>query len=507
MLFHEPIFLFAFLPIFILLSYLILRSKKNKLIIVFLSCISLIFYGYWNISFIPLLIGSIVFNFFLSNTFEKIITKSNRKKVLIFGVIVNILFLGFFKYLIMISNTLFFLTNIELETVTVELPLGISFFTFLQIAYLVDKYRQRSVSYSFSSYFLFVTFFPHLIAGPLVHHSKLIPQFNTLKKLKIDNLSVGFFIFSIGLFKKLIIVGTISKWADNLYDGSALGLAPSFIDSWIGVISFSLQIYFDFSAYTDMAIGLSKMIGIKLPINFNSPYKSISLIEFWKRWHITLSSFLREYLYFSIGGNRMGVTRQYINIVIVMFFAGLWHGSSWLFVLWGTLHGFLLVINHIIRNTCSINLNKILTIPCVFLLVSILWVPFRAETYHSMVLILKGLVGLNGYILPFHYQEKFSFIHNLHEIKNLTFSNLNVYGGKIQLIILISLILWVWILPNTQQITALYKPVIDKIEKFYYKNFSFSFNAITGIICGILYSYLLIFSIQGIPGEFIYFQF
>jgi D-alanyl-lipoteichoic acid acyltransferase DltB (MBOAT superfamily) len=407
----------------------------------------------------------------------------------------------------MISETLFFLTNIDIEIVSVELPLGISFFTFLQIAYLVDKYRQQSETYSFSSYFLFVTFFPHLIAGPLVHHSKLIPQFSTLKKIKLDNLSVGIFIFSIGLFKKIIIVGEISKWSDNLFDGSVLGLAPSFIDSWIGVISFSLQIYFDFSAYSDMAIGLSKMIGIKLPINFNSPYKSISLIEFWKRWHITLSTFLKEYLYFSIGGNRKGVTRQYINIVIVMFFAGLWHGSSWLFVLWGTLHGLLLVINHMIRNTFLINLNKVFTIPFIFMLVTILWVPFRAETYDSMLLIFKGLIGLNGYILPFHFQEKFTFIHNLSEIKNLTFSNLNVYAGKNQFIILVSLILWVWILPNTQQITAIYKPVIDKIEKFYYKKFSFSFNTITGIICGILYSCLLIFSIQGTPGEFIYFQF
>ena len=505
MLFHEPIFLFAFLPIFILLSYLILRNKKIKFYIVFLSFISLIFYGYWNISFIPLLIGSIIFNFFLSKKFEKKIIKTNKKKILIFGITINILFLCFFKYLIMISDTLLFLTNIDLEIVSVELPLGISFFTFLQIAYLVDKYKEKSVSYDFSSYFLFVSFFPHLIAGPLVHHSQLIPQFSNLKRIKLDNLSIGFFIFSIGLFKKLIIVGTISRWSDNLFDGSALGLTPSFIDSWVGVLSFSLQIYFDFSAYSDMAIGLSKMIGIILPINFNSPYKSESFIEFWKRWHITLSTFLRDYLYFSIGGNRMGVTRQYINIIIVMFFAGLWHGSSWLFVFWGLLHGLLLVINHMIRNTHLIKLNKLLTVPFIFLVVTILWVPFRAETYESMLLIYKGLVGLNGYVLPFHYQEKFSFLQNLKEITNLTFSNLNVYAGKKQLIILASLILWVWILPNSQQIIDIYKPIINKIQKIYYKKLSF--NATTGIICGLLYSYLLIFSIQGTPGEFIYFQF
>ena len=468
---------------------------------------SIIFYSYWDIGFTPLLIASILLNFFLSKFFEIDIIYSRKKIILIFGIVLNILFLCFFKYLVMITNTLFFFTNVNLDLVSVQLPLGISFFTFLQIAYLIDKFRQTTDRYDFSSYFLFVSFFPHLIAGPLVHHSQLIPQFKNISRLRLDNFCVGLFIFLIGLSKKIIIVGTVSTWSDNLFDGVIIGSEPTFIDSWIGVFAFSFQIYFDFSAYSDMAIGLSKMIGIILPINFNSPYKSKSIIEFWRNWHVTLSNFLRDYLYFALGGNKKGVKKKYINIIIVMFCAGLWHGASWLFVLWGALHGFLLVINHMIRTYKIFTFSKLIKVPIIFILITLLWVPFRSETYDCMISILKGLFGLNGFSLPFHYQQKFPLLLDIQDNLNITFSNLVVYSNKNQLFILLFLTMFVWFFPNTQQITSNYKPVINKIEQFYIKNINFPFNYMTGIICGASFSYILLLCVQGNPGEFIYFQF
>jgi len=507
MLFHEPIFIFGFLPTFLISMCLILKYLSIKISLYFLSFSSIIFYGYWNLSYVPLLIFSIAFNFYLGKAFEYNINKKNKKIILIFGLMVNISVLIFFKYLGMITNTLFYILNLDITFNSIELPLGISFFTFLQIAFIVDKYKKNIKSYSFLKYFLFVSFFPHLIAGPLVHHSKLIYQFDTLKSLKIDNLSVGFFIFILGLFKKLVIVGMVAPWSDNLFTGAALGIVPSFIDSWIGVVSFSLQIYFDFSAYSDMAIGLSKMIGILLPINFNSPYKSNSFIDFWRRWHITLSSFLKEYLYFSLGGNRRGINRQYINILIVMSIAGLWHGASWLFVIWGVLHGILLVLNHVIRYNNTFKIYNFISVPFMFIVITILWVPFRSDDLSSMMLILEGLIGLNGIKVPYHYQENYELISYLANLSIIDLGSLNVYGGGKQIITLLLLICLVFFFPNTQQITAKFKPVLDKVDSFYMYKFNFSFNSLAGIICGIIFTYILILSIQGKSGEFIYFQF
>lgn len=507
MLFYEPTFIFGFLPLFLVAFYFLSKFSTNKTILIFLSFSSLIFYGYWNMGFVPLLIFSIILNFFIGYLIEFSTTKRSKKIILFLGLLINISILIFFKYLGMLTSSLLFLINIDIKFNEVELPLGISFFTFLQIAFIVDKYKKNVKSYSFLKYFLFVSFFPHLIAGPLVHHSKLINQFYKFNYLRLDNLSVGFLIFIIGLFKKVIIVGEISPWSDNLFNGASMGFTPSFIDSWVGVLSFSLQIYFDFSAYSDMAIGLSKMIGILLPINFNSPYKSDSLIEFWRRWHITLSSFLKEYLYFNLGGNRKGVSRKYINILFVMTIAGLWHGASWLFVIWGFFHGIFLILNHLIRQSILIKISKSIKILFVFTLVSILWVPFRADGLDAMFSILGGLLGLNGFIIPHHYLEKFSLIGNLVNLSIIQTGSLHVFAGGWQIITLFSLIIFVLFLPNTQQITSKFKPVLEQISPQKFLKIKFTFNTFTGMICGLVFSYILIISIQGSPGEFIYFQF
>lgn len=507
MLFHEPVFLFGFLPFFLLLGFIIFKSINLSLILLFLSASSLIFYGYWNPNYLPLLCLSIIFNYFLGFKLCQIKLFKVKRIYLFLGIFINLLFLGFFKYTNMILETISRFYDHNIDNLNIDLPLGISFFTFLQIAYIVDMSKNNRNRYDFLSYFLFVSYFPHLIAGPLVHHNQLIPQFKKIKKITTHNFSVGLVIFLIGLFKKIIIAEKIAPWSDNLFAGAALSITPTFIDSWIGVLSFSLQIYFDFSAYSDMAIGLSKMIGILLPVNFNSPYKAFSIIDFWKRWHITLSSFLKNYLYFPLGGSRKGELKQYYNIFIVMFFAGLWHGASWLFVLWGILHGILIIINHLINKLFIFKFHRFISIPFTFLIISILWVPFRAENFMAMKLILKGLSGLNGFTLPFYYKEKFPLLLNKLNFINFEYGSLYVYGGFNQTLIIIFLIITIWFFPNTQEITSKFNPVIEKISPFHIKILSFKFNPLMGLMCGIIFTYLLIISIEGKSGEFIYFQF
>ena len=286
MLFHESIFIFLFLPLLVTIYLLCKKFNFIRLSIFLLSIFSIFFYGYWEIKYIPLLITSIVFNFLVGNYLIQNRKKSNL--TLYVAILINLSLLIFYKYSPMIIYNFNFLLTEQISIDYPDLPLGISFFTFLQIAYIVDCSKGKVSNASFSSYFLFVSFFPHLIAGPLVHHKDLIPQFSMKLSNTFENLSVGTIIFGIGLFKKLILSEQVSGWSDDMFNGVENGIMPSMIYAWIGVLSFTLLIYFDFSAYSDMAIGLSKMVGIRLPENFNSPYKSTNIIDFWRRWHITL---------------------------------------------------------------------------------------------------------------------------------------------------------------------------------------------------------------------------
>jgi D-alanyl-lipoteichoic acid acyltransferase DltB (MBOAT superfamily) len=287
------------------------------------------------------------------------------------------------------------------------LPIAISFYTFQQIAFLVDAYRNLVTDFSISRYFLFVTFFPQLIAGPIVLQHEMMPQYSGLDGKKFDpkNLSIGVTIFAIGLFKKVIIADTSAHWADPLFRGAADGLVLTMSEAWVAALAFTFQIYFDFSGYSDMAIGLGWMFGLILPLNFYSPYKATSIIEFWRRWHMTLSRFLRDYLYFPLGGNRHGLVRRYGNLGIVMLLGGLWHGAAWTYVAWGVLHGIYLVINHAWRAIAEtlpwakkeagpfrVGSCRALT----FVAVVFSWVLFRAADFSSALSILKSMVGLNG---------------------------------------------------------------------------------------------------------------
>jgi len=267
----------------------------------------------------------------------------SRKSILIFGVILNLSLLGYFKYADFFIENINIAFSVNAESLNLLLPLAISFFTFQQIAYLVDSYRQETKEYDFLNYALFVTFFPQLIAGPIVHHKEMMPQFaKTRNKVKsYRNIAMGLFIFSIGLFKKVVIADTFAVWATNGFD---VATTLNLFEAWATSLSYTFQLYFDFSGYTDMAIGLALLFNIRLPVNFNSPYKATNIQDFWRRWHITLSRFLRDYVYIPLGGNKKGSFRTYNNLMATFVIGGLWHGASWAFIFWGFLHGLALTV-------------------------------------------------------------------------------------------------------------------------------------------------------------------
>jgi alginate O-acetyltransferase complex protein AlgI len=348
MLFNSYTFIFLFLPLTLVLFFFISRRLGPRAAAVMLALSSLLFYAWSGDSPLVLML-SIVMNFIIGRA----LTAAPRQIwLLTAGVGANLLVVAYFKYASFLAGTLQSLLGWPNEVPSISLLAGISFFTFTQIAFLVDAYRAEAREYSFVNYALFVTYFPHLIAGPILHHKEMMPQFEnkTIYSPRADQIALGLGIFSIGLFKKVVLADGIKKLADPAFGIAAQGGSPNFVDAWIGALAYTLEIYFDFSGYSDMAIGLAQMMGVRLPLNFDSPYKARNIVEFWKRWHITLSRFLRDYLYIPLGGNRRGPPRRYVNLLATMLIGGLWHGASWTFVLWGGLHGIYLVVNHLWRS-------------------------------------------------------------------------------------------------------------------------------------------------------------
>ncbi len=343
MIFSSIEFIFLFLPVTILFYWVVF--KKSHLSIWFLSFASLFYYAYWKFEYLSIILVSIIVNFFLG----ELIVKKKDKRILIFSVGLNLLSLGVFKYTDFFIENLNSLFSASVPAVHIALPLAISFFTFQQIAFLVDCYKGLAKEYSFEKYLLFICFFPQLIAGPIVHHADLIPQFyqEKLKHFNWDNFYEGLSRFAIGLFKKVIIADYLSVGVSLIFDNPENLSTMERGDAWVGVLFYTFQIYFDFSGYSDMAIGIAKFFNINLPENFNSPYKSLNITDFWRRWHITLSSFLRDYLYIPLGGNRHGKLKRYRNLMLTMLLGGVWHGAGWNFLIWGGLHGGYLVINQL----------------------------------------------------------------------------------------------------------------------------------------------------------------
>ncbi|WP_236614013.1 MBOAT family O-acyltransferase [Nafulsella turpanensis] len=333
-----------------------------------------------------------VFNFFVGKQLSKKGTGRNRKGILIAGIVANVLLLVFFKYTDFLIQNFNALTSSSLSLLHIVLPLGISFFTFQQIAYLVDSYHGHTADYRFLNYGLFVSFFPQLIAGPIVHHSEMMPQFYSEENMhfRYDNLSKGIFMFFMGLCKKVILADSFALFANYGYSSPE---QLSFLDSWITSISYACQLYYDFSGYTDMAIGAALMFNIQIPQNFNSPYHAKDIQDFWRRWHITLSRFLRDYIYIPLGGSRSGEYKTLRNLMITFLIGGLWHGAGWTFIFWGFLHGFALIVHRLWTKYSPYRMGNFLGVFITFNFVNIAWVFFRAEEWSDAINILQAMFG------------------------------------------------------------------------------------------------------------------
>jgi D-alanyl-lipoteichoic acid acyltransferase DltB (MBOAT superfamily) len=401
MLFNSFVFAFLFLPIVLFGCAVFSRAGRRNVTVAWLTLASLFYYGWWNPRYLVLIVGSIAANYLLGRMLRAR-EPGSRRPWLWLGVGGNLALLGYFKYAGFFAENLSRLAGADLSVGAIALPLAISFFTFQQIAYLVDSHRGLAEDHGPLDYALFVTFFPQLIAGPIVHHREMMPQFARRSfELRADDLAAGLTFFAIGLFKKAVLADGIAEYSSPVFAAAELGRALGPLDAWGGALGYTLQLYFDFSGYSDMAIGLARMFGIHLPWNFHSPYKAASAIDFWRRWHITLSHFLRDYVYISFGGNRRGPARRYANLFATMLLGGLWHGAGWTFVLWGALHGAFLVTNHAFRalrasiapdwsgNLATRALARAMT----FVAVVFGWVLFRAESYPATLHLWQAMLG------------------------------------------------------------------------------------------------------------------
>jgi len=511
-LFNSYVFILIFLPIVLAGFHLIGKVSHHRVAITWLVSASLFFYGWWNPAYLGILVASIMFNYAVG----VYLGENKSKSILTVGVVLNLGLLCYFKYTNFFVENLNDLTGSSFHLEKIILPLAISFFTFQQIAYLVDAYRGLTREYNFLHYCLFVTFFPQLIAGPIVHHKDMLPQFenNTLYKLKASHLSVGLVIFMLGLFKKVVLADNIAIHATPVFDAAEDGEVISFFDAWAGALAYSFQLYFDFSGYSDMAIGIARMFGVVLPVNFYSPYKSKNIIEFWRRWHITLSSFLRDYLYIPLGGGRNGKVNRHINLMITMLLGGFWHGAGWTFLIWGGMHGLFLVVNHTWRELLKKSfpqrnkgesavlgwLGRILTFICVV----IAWVIFRAESLDGALNIYAGMFGINGVYLSVPLDLT---THGFREVLSSMFPSFVFGDVKRGINLMLMMLIVVWFLPNTFDLLKNNQPALG-LESFITQAktiFMWKFNVLFASALALMTITSLFY--MSAPSEFLYFQF
>ena len=483
MLFNSLAFIFLFLPLSIILYYFLVRNRLILGAKLWLVASSLFFYSYWNIIYLPLILISMSFNFVLGATLSewglRKLEEEKRRALLLFGISANVLALAYFKYADFLIDNINAVANLEFKHLNIVLPLAISFFTFQQIAYLVDSYKGLTKEYDILTYMLFITFFPQLIAGPIVAHYEMMPQFTITKNLSVNykNMFKGFVIFLIGLFKKIVIADTFAYYATLGFDKID---SITIIGGWFTSLSYTAQIYFDFSGYCDMAIGSALFFNIKLPVNFNSPYKALNIQDFWKRWHITLSRFLRDYIYIPLGGNRKGEFKSYFNVFVVFLIGGLWHGAAWTFVIWGCLHGVANIIYRLWKK-CNIHMNKIFAWFLTFNFINMTWIFFRANSFDDAKKVLFAMFDISS-------------MQNLPAFKSRYY--LQGFGCHSNMIFcLLIIIVLCTILPNSVKI-------IEKIKVYTKKQ-----STIWGICLG-LFFLALIGKLIIIPySEFIYFNF
>jgi len=466
MLFNSYIYLLLFLPI-ALIGFLLLQRAPIRVAFGWLVLMSLAFYGWWNPNapgpwtpfYVLLILGSCIGNYFFGRYLSGHKHTPGGKAMLTVGVVANLGLLGYYKYAGFLAGLFKTVTGSTHELPHIVLPLAISFFTFLQIAYLVDAYRGETEEYHFTDYLLFVTFFPHLIAGPLVHHKEMMPQFSRRRASgRTLDLSVGMTMLAMGLFKKVVLADNLAITATGIFNLAGSGTRPpSFVEAWAAALAYTLQLYFDFSGYSDMAIGSARLFGIRFPLNFHSPYKADSVVEFWRRWHMTLSRFLRDYLYIPLGGNRKGKARRYVNLLLTMVLGGIWHGAGFAFLLWGLLHGLYLCVNHAwfaFRKKRNLGpLPKGLAVALTFFAVLAAWVPFKAGTFEH------GDTGSTVKAVT-ATKEVFASMIGLHGFKGLPDLAHQVVKPAYIWRVIPPALLMVFLLPNTQQFLRRYRPAL-----------------------------------------------
>jgi D-alanyl-lipoteichoic acid acyltransferase DltB (MBOAT superfamily) len=409
-LFNSYIFIFSFLPVTFFVYFYLNKRRLTVAAKAFLVFASLFFYSWWNVSYLPIILSSMLFNYVLGIYLSSKQTRDDlpKKSLLLLGIGANIALLAYFKYADFLIENLNRLLETDIGKLHLALPLAISFFTFQQIAYLVDSYRGETQEYDFLNYANFVTFFPQLIAGPIVHHTEMMPQFAKTgnKVIRYSNIAKGLFIFSIGLFKKVIIADTFALWATAGFDHAT---TLNMTEAWLTSLSYTFQLYFDFSGYTDMAIGAALLFNIKLPINFDSPYKALSIQDFWRRWHVTLSRFLKSYVYIPLGGNRKGEFRTYSNLLATFLIGGIWHGAGWTFLFWGFLHGIAMIL-HRVWGKMGFRLPVLLAWFVTFNFINITWVFFRAKEWKDAIKVLKGMFR-GEVVLPAAWHSWLTSLH------------------------------------------------------------------------------------------------
>jgi D-alanyl-lipoteichoic acid acyltransferase DltB (MBOAT superfamily) len=474
MLFNSYWFLLVFLPM-TWGGFWVLRQQPSWARI-WLVAASLLFYGCWNPTYVALLLASITGNYHLARfiTARDRTGLPSRRHGLIVAIAGNVLLLGYFKYTSFFLAAVSGLTGTFFHVAEIVLPLGISFFTFTQIAFLVELYRGEATDLSFDRYLLFVTFFPHLIAGPILYYREIGRQLSDLyRRPFMENLSIGLTIAMIGLFKKVVLADNVAAFVNPVFEAADAGRHLSLTESWGGILAYALQLYFDFSGYSDMAIGLARMFGVTFPANFSSPYQATSIIEFWQRWHMTLSRFLRDFVYIPLGGNRQGPMRRDAHVMMTMLLCGLWHGAGWTYVAWGAWHGVLLIINRRWRSVCPYvpagarlrRSARCIGAALTFLAVCGGWVLFRSPSFSAAYELYRGMMGLNGIMLPEQWQHKLGPVAPWLGQHGVSFGDLlSVFQGGQQVVWIVGLLLVVWVAPNTQDIMAACEPVLDGRE-------------------------------------------
>ncbi len=497
MLFNSYQFIWLFLPV-VLAGFFITARYRQEAAALWLALSSLFFYGYWDISYVPLLLISIAANYQIGKQISGAIEQQAARRAktwLILGLAFDLGLLAHYKYTNFFLDNWIALTGSNLSLPNIILPLGISFFTFTQIAYLADCHKGIVKERNPVHYLLFITYFPHLIAGPILHHKQMMPQFARADTYRIsqENIAVGLTIFAIGMFKKMAIADPLANFAGPVF---AVSKHPGLLatsEAWLGALAYCLQLYFDFSGYSDMAIGLSRLFGIKLPLNFNSPYKSTNIIDFWRRWHMTLSQFLRDYLYITLGGNRLGKSRRYINLMITMLLGGFWHGAGWTFIVWGALHGIYLTINHMFREFFPESQNASLfstraraTIGWLLTMLGVVvaFVIFRAASMHDALTILQAMAGLSS---AADGEQVISILKHADDGRDYV-----LLAGLIALFA-----------PNTQEIMSRFQPASDATPSN--TRWQWRPHPLLALLTALVLSYSIVNI--GQVSEFLYFQF